>query len=422
MATRKISRGPSQAREHAQLLAERVAEKWFGHHGSGDIDIAVSTVAALALLHPPYPERDAVALEWMGLPDDQFAGRMRGLWRWFMLNRPDLANPVSPLVLPWLGDKPMEPETLRAAHHVADVVLGNGLLWLTGDLARRDEVDLLGIVLTLLRPKSALQGRGQFYTPDPLTEFMSAMLLSGGDGADPHTEEQGAEVAASLVPTLKAGQSMLDPCCGTGGMLRGMAVSMRQAGIDPATAIWAGVDIDYLAVACAAVNAELWQLGYQVVLWCGDSLAEPDFWGKAVAQRNETVELMRDMLAIQQVQALVAGTKQLVDLVAAEAAAGDVVDDDTDDPTDASVDEAPVAVVEPDLDTAHQEPTQEQPEPSPTLAATPQAPPGPVLVATTAPIPVQSPTIDLDEAGRDALAADLWSLVDQVAAEPRRTA
>jgi hypothetical protein len=58
---------------------------------------------------------------------------------------------------------------------------------------------------------------------------------------------------------------------------------------------WYGADVDELAVASAAVNSVIWQLGPNVVLYVGDPLAEPD-WSAAAAQQK--VQFEREVHAL----------------------------------------------------------------------------------------------------------------------------
>jgi hypothetical protein len=267
---RRIRPGPSNPDQHALQLAEAVDQTWHGHHGHGDIAIPLSTVAALALLTPPYAERHAVACEWMDHSVEEFAKRIRGLWNWVIVTRPDLANAVWPLMSVWQGERELSESELRCAKHVADAVLSRDLISLTGTQMKL-EVDLLGAVLTVLRSPSAWQSRGQYYTPASIADMMASIL------------------------GVAEGESVNDPSCGTGGMLRAAAQAMRGAGRDPHQATWVGTDIDQLATAACAVNAIIWDLGPRVLIACGDTLKWDGFFEEAVAARNEMIRLSRQL-------------------------------------------------------------------------------------------------------------------------------
>jgi hypothetical protein len=182
------------------------------------------------------------------------------------------------LIRVWHGENPPEGDALRAAKTVADAVLRADLIGLTGTY-RRDEVDLLGMVLTLLRPPVALQSRGQFYTPTDVADAMVGIL------------------------GVPADDVIADEAAGTGGLLRAVAQRMRDAGRDPQQAAWVASDVDGLAISVLAVNVVLWRLGGRVLLGVGDTLLN-DFWEKATAQREHTTRLMGDMIAVKQLQRL----------------------------------------------------------------------------------------------------------------------
>ncbi|MBA8929519.1 hypothetical protein BC739_006737 [Kutzneria viridogrisea] len=230
----------------------------------------MSTIAALALLRPPEDDRTASAHLLLDMSPGSLALNIRGLWRWFAGERPDLLNRAWPLAEIWLGEQDLTEDQLRAAKKTADAAIRGDLFSLTGT-DRREDTDLLGMVLTALRPKSALQGRGQFYSPSTLSTMMGTML-------DPAEHEH-----------------INEPAAGTGGMLRGAAEAMRRAGREPARARWVASDIDPDAVACLAVNVVLWGLGTNVLLGCGDTLAY-DFMDRAEHERIEPVLAMRELL------------------------------------------------------------------------------------------------------------------------------
>lgn len=258
----RIRPGPADPRAHAWKIAGLVTETWYGRHGTGRLEVPLSVVAALSLLGPPYAERREFAGELMSLNADEFAAVVRHLWHSFIRMRPDLVNRVWLLVEPWEG---LSREAVQAAKAVGDAALRLDQFGLTGTEARF-EVDLLGVVLTQLRPKAALQSRGQYYTPTGVSDLMAQML------------------------DIQEGRSIHEPCVATGGNFRAAAWAMRSAGRDPATCTWVGVDIDALAVACCAVNVVVWGLGPNVLLGVGDALLD-DWWERAVAERRETLAI-----------------------------------------------------------------------------------------------------------------------------------
>lgn len=268
MSPSTIRPGPRRADQHAVVIAEQVTETWFGHHGSGHLEIPLAVVAALALIWPQDEVRNDLAVELIGLSNEQLCQVIRQLWRWYLRCRPDLANRVWPLGEPWFDQqRPMsEPQVIGAAH-VARAALTYDQLGLTGTW-RRTETDLLGTVLAHLRPNSEAQARRQFYTPTEVCNLMARLL------------------------DMSEQESIHDPACGPGGMFRAAAHDMREAGRDPEQAQWVGIDSDRLAVACLAVNVLLWGLGWRVLLAVGDSLIDPvGALHRADAERRETLEL-----------------------------------------------------------------------------------------------------------------------------------
>jgi hypothetical protein len=227
-------------------------------------------VAALSLISPQCEDRQDIARSLIGLGHNEFADTVRKIWHKFVMARPDLVNRAWPLIEPWERDQPMDDQAVRAAKMVGQAALQADMLSLTGTEMRLD-TDLLGTVLTLLRPKSALQARGQYYTSSEIAELM-ARIVGVAD------------------------EEVNDPCVGTGGMFRAAAEVMRSNGRDPADARWVGMDIDHLAVACLAVNVQLWGLGWNVLLAVGDCLADPVTpLDRAAAERRETLELARQL-------------------------------------------------------------------------------------------------------------------------------
>ncbi|WP_256098690.1 hypothetical protein [Streptomyces agglomeratus] len=90
-----------------------------------------------------------------------------------------------------------------------------------------------------------------------------------------------------LFTDRRPGDLMLEPAAGTGTMARSAAATMRFFGTDPTAYRWWLNDIDPLNAACCAVNAQLWRLGRQVTVSCGDALNHPRLLEEAVRERAE---------------------------------------------------------------------------------------------------------------------------------------
>ncbi|MFI9389215.1 N-6 DNA methylase [Kutzneria sp. NPDC052558] len=263
---------PNNPHEHAAAIAEAVARRWHRDHGSGAIEVPISVVAALSMLSPPDDERDWTATALQSVPLDRFIEIIRAQWAIFITYRPDLVNRAWPLISVWHSGQPLPENTVTAAKAVSDAAVTAGLLSLTGTPRRRD-TDVFGPLLAIFRPDVSKGVRGQIYTPPDL-----------------------ADAIAQLLPPAEGG-TVLEPAVGTGGLLRSAAEAMRAHGGDPTTVRWCAVDIDELAVACLTVNVVLWELGHDVVLGVGDSLAD-DWLDRALAERRETVEIAKNITAV----------------------------------------------------------------------------------------------------------------------------
>lgn len=110
--------------------------------------------------------------------------------------------------------------------------------------------DLLGPVYTLLRGRPEVAGNGAFYTPASLCRLISR-----------------------LAP-VREGDRVLEPACGTAGMVVSQARAMRARGECPERVEWVLQDIDPTALALAGVNVAAHGLP-RVRLLLGDALAAP---------------------------------------------------------------------------------------------------------------------------------------------------
>lgn len=257
---------PADSHQHAMKIAEAVDAAWHRAHGSGNLEVPTSVIAALALLSPPAERRDDVAAHLLSLPESEFAAFVRVQWAIFLNARPDLANRAWPLINVWHGERQLGEQALSAAKAVADATIRCGQLHLTGTERRRD-TDLFGALLAVLRSRTAKNARGQFYTPACVGDTMARMI---GPPAE--------------------GERVLEPAVGTGGLLRSAAQAMRELDRDPSTVEWWAVDVDDLAVACVAINVVLWELGHKIVLGVGDGLTD-EWILRALGERREALEL-----------------------------------------------------------------------------------------------------------------------------------
>jgi len=266
-------------------LAERVAETWYGAGRPGDDAEMVGVIAGLCLLvWPSYIGPEAKQAETLvaGAADDQIADLLAQAWATFWAIRPELAFRCGPFAS-WLNAEPRDHQRVRAAAQVARAAIKAGL-W-TG---RYGDQDVIGTVYTLgARSTKARQARGEFYTPLSVCRTMAEMTLTG--------------------TKAERGQSICDPCAGTGGMFYGAAEALRGGGEDPADFWWYGNDISPVSVAGLCVNVHLWQLGRRVVIGCADSLAEPDWYVRAWDEQKTAVEQHAATVRIARMFALLRG-------------------------------------------------------------------------------------------------------------------
>lgn len=259
---------PSSPDTQAHKIADAVGTAWHRAHGTGRLDVPVSVVATLAAAAQYDSEGNdntTVIIEWSC---DAFLAYARRVWRSAIRHRPDTTHLLYPIIR-WLFDDVETSCMLTHAHTVAQTALRAGQLDLTGT-DRRFATDLLGSVLTVLRPQGDLQARGQYYTP----KGVAGLLASLSD-----IDEYG---------------SIEDPMMGTGGLFRAVAETMRHQHRDPHTMTWVGCDQDELAVACATVNSMIWNLGHDIVFYAGNTFTQ-DWKDIAMAQRTELRRLATEI-------------------------------------------------------------------------------------------------------------------------------
>ncbi|MFD8078988.1 N-6 DNA methylase [Streptomyces sp. NPDC059718] len=257
-------------RSAGMRLGEAVAEAWHASNQGGyRMDIPVSIVAALAMF-PIKGHTEDVTRIISGCTDFELLQGYREVYTSVWSSRPDLGAAMAPL-MGWLVEDGVE-EKVHAVRRVTDTALRYGVLQMTGDPdpANRCDVDLMSWTVTSLRSHGARQGLGEYHTPPEVCDVMARMTC-------------GNEMP-------EKGYWFSDPAGGTGGMFRSLAQHLRELGLDPAQYGWALTDIDPLAAAGAAVNAHVWGLGPNVLISCGDSLADPELPQKAAHARQKLIE------------------------------------------------------------------------------------------------------------------------------------
>ncbi|MFI5986830.1 hypothetical protein ACIBEA_38960 [Streptomyces sp. NPDC051555] len=253
---------PESGRDHAHAIADAAHAWWSANRGgSGDRAIAVGALAGLALSAPTHPDGYDYGPLLIPLRDEELIDVLRAGWNSFYAYDPDLAEAARPLH-EWLSH-PSEND-VRGLADYARVLIRAGLLEYCSDTARAESDDILGLLITRMRPYTERQRTGEFFTP--------------AIAAD-HVGE------TTFATDLEPGSLLLEPAAGTGTMARAAAAAMRRDGMDPASHRWWLNDIDSLNAACCAVNAQLWRLGRQVTVSCGDALGQPQLLEEAVRRR-----------------------------------------------------------------------------------------------------------------------------------------
>jgi N-6 DNA Methylase len=266
----------------AVRICERAAEAWWGCRGHGESAVPISVIAALCLADGINPKALLAAA------DEDIVRGIAKAWAAFWLRRPDLCIRCGPLAA-WLNDDPLDRDLVRAAAAVARAAVRAGICDVLGEHTR--SVDILGHAYITMRPKSAAQARGEFYTPAALCDVVARMTFVGD---------------------LTPGMSIAEPAAGTGGMLRAAAQVMRESGHDPADYWWVVNDISPLVTAALAVNCHLWGLGHHVVIRAADTLAEPDWPASSWAEQREAIAQRDAMTGTAAVIAAVRNAEHLI--------------------------------------------------------------------------------------------------------------
>lgn len=252
---------PDNGRDHARAITDTACAWWLENRGgTGDLSVAAGTLAALALLAPRSPEGPDVGTILIPLGDAELVDTLRSVWNSLWQLRPDLVQAAAPLHR-WLA--PPGPADIRGLADYTRVLVREGLLEYVCDTERCVSDDLLGLLVQRMSPRGQRAARGQFFTPANACDAAAEVLLADGPPSG----------------------VFLEPCAGTGTMVRAAALTLRGRGVDPASVSWWLNDVDEFNAACCAVNAVLWRLGPSVWVSCGDALRDPARLELAVRQR-----------------------------------------------------------------------------------------------------------------------------------------
>ncbi|MFE3631574.1 hypothetical protein [Streptomyces goshikiensis] len=242
---------PDDSREHARRIADDALSWWWENRGTaGDLDIAVGTLAAVALAAPSRPDGPDYGPLLIPLGDDEAVDAQRAIWNSWWAHRPALAAVASPLHQ-WLESPGAN--DIRGLGDYVRILVRAGLLEYASDPVRCQDEDLFGLLVQRMRARSTREHHGQFFTPAGAADLTGDVLMS---------------------PPPRTGARLIEPCAGTGTMARAAAATLRAQGVDPAHYSWWLNDIDELYVACSAVNSALFRLGPHVTVSRGDAFGD----------------------------------------------------------------------------------------------------------------------------------------------------
>lgn len=266
-------------------IGEAVAERWHNRHGGTAIEVPVGVIAALSLIREKDPDGPDLQAQILAQDGPQMIAMLREIWSMHWIHRPDLIDRAR-ILHEWLNDD-VDEYRMQAVRAVAETALKRGLFDLTAhaDPFLRSATDVLSPVMTSLRSQGARQGLGEYHTPPAVADSI----------AEGVNLESIADIGLDA-RALKAGEHILDPCAGSGGLLRAAAQNVRKRGMDPAGFWWSMVDIDPVAAACCAVNAIVWELGPRVTVACADALANPDAVEDAMKEARAVFEHRDEVL------------------------------------------------------------------------------------------------------------------------------
>jgi hypothetical protein len=284
-------------------IGEAVAGTWHTQHGGQAIETPIGVIAALALVRQKDPNGPDLKAQILSLDGPQLIGMLREIWSLHWMHRPDLIDRAR-ILHEWLNDE-VDEHRMYMVRAVTKTALERGLLDLTAheDPFVRSATDVLSPAMMCLRSHGARQGLGEYHTPASVADSMASFTLAE------------AMRSGDLLKDAKGGEHIHDPACGSGGLLRSAAQSLRERGLDPADFQWSMCDVDEIAAACAAVNAIIWGLGPRVTVACDNSLANPnaieDAWKQArsvIEHRDEVLGKARVIAAVRQAQHLLEQT------------------------------------------------------------------------------------------------------------------
>ena len=162
-------------------------------------------------------------------------------------------EPLTRILSPAGPAGPESPDSMDSLERATAAILRSLAEQDLHDLVQRPDVagDLLGPLYTAVMAPGDRTARGAFYTPPALGQLLAA-----------------------IAGLPRPGQSVYEPCSGTGGLVIATVRAMRAVGRAPELVSWHLQDIDGLALALAGV--QLAALGLPAVtLTHGNALTHP---------------------------------------------------------------------------------------------------------------------------------------------------
>ncbi len=159
-------------------------------------------------------------------------------------------------------DEDLEQEYLRiiASYEKSDQLQFPKLLALLVELLEHEPTDVLGGLFEMLELTS--KDKGQFFTPNPISQFMSQIL--------------GCE---DLKHLDKPFITLSEPACGAGGMVLSFVKQVLTAGHNPAERLWVqAIDIDRMAALMCYVQLSLWHVPAEIIVGNTLSLEFRERW------------------------------------------------------------------------------------------------------------------------------------------------
>lgn len=262
------SAAPSGAEPEAiaHETAERAARAWHRERAGEDPAVPVGVVATLAQLSRPAGGPDTAAQLRALAPADLWRVLER-VWAMRWAERPELAAWAAPLHR-WLASPPSS-AAADAVTAVAHAALDAGLLDLTGseDAQVRRGADVLGPTLARVRSAGAQEAWAETHSPPDVADLLTNLIL------------------LDTAPAL--GDWLGEPTAGTGGLVRALASRLGAIGHDVRRFRWSMNEIDPVAAASCASNALTWDLGPDVLVFCGDTLTNSDGPEQARRERED---------------------------------------------------------------------------------------------------------------------------------------